>query len=219
LVRKAARYHLMVDVHDEYRPTGFSRTYPNFLTQEGVRGNEHMPTARHNVTLPFTRYPAGAADYTPCYYSKGIKTTHAHQLALPGVFYSPAMFLFWYDRPGDFQGEAEIEFWDHLPTVWDDTRVVRGEIGNFVTIARQRGKEWYVGSLTNEEARELEIPLAFEEEGASYLASVYSDAEQDDPTRTHVRLSQRLVDSSTILKAMMAPNGGQAIRIVPKHDG
>ncbi len=100
-VRKAAKYQLMVDIHDEYRPTGYSRTYPNLLTQEGVRGNECMPDANHNTILPFTRFLAGAADYTICYYHqagiknvKGIKTTSAHQMALSVIYYSPLQFVF-----------------------------------------------------------------------------------------------------------------------------
>src|SRR5690606_31013598 len=102
-VRKAAEHRLLVDIHDAYRPSGFARSYPNLLTQEGVRGNEHMPTARHNTILPFTRYVAGPADYTICYYDKRIKTTRAHQLALAVILYSPLQFLFWYDRPAAYQ--------------------------------------------------------------------------------------------------------------------
>ena len=109
---------------------GVSRTYPNLLTQEGVYGNECMPDANHNATLPFTRFIAGAADYTICYYHQstikkvaGIKTTSAHQMALSVIFYSPLQFVFWYDRPSDYQGEPEVEFFDHLPTVWDTTKV------------------------------------------------------------------------------------------------
>jgi alpha-glucosidase len=215
LVRKAAQHRLLVDVHDEYRPTGFSCTYPNLLTQEGVRGNEHMPTARHNVTLPFTRFPAGAADYTFCYYSDRIKTTHAHQLALPVIFYSPLQFLFWYDKPDAYQGEPEIAFWEHLPTVWDETRVVQGEIGETITVARRKGAEWYVGSATNEWARELSIPLSFLEPGASYLADVYGDAPDGETSRTGVAIERRTVNAETVVVARLAPSGGHAMRLVP----
>lgn len=89
MVRKAAANHLMMNIHDEFRPSGFSRTYPNLLTQEGICGNEEFPDATHNVTLPFTRMLNGAADYTICYYDKRLKNTHAHQLAASLVFYSP----------------------------------------------------------------------------------------------------------------------------------
>jgi alpha-glucosidase len=105
LVRLAAENHLMMNIHDEFRPSGFSRTYPNLLTQEGICGNEEFPDATHNVTLPFTRMINGAADYTICYYDHRLKTTHAHQLAASLVFYSPLQTLFWYDRPSAYQGE------------------------------------------------------------------------------------------------------------------
>jgi len=214
-VRKAARHRLMVDIHDAYRPTGFSRTYPNLMTQEGVRGNEHMPTAEHNVTLPFTRFVAGAADCTICYYNKRIKTTHAHQLATAVVFYSPLQFCFWYDTPSLYRGEKEIEFFEHVPTVWDDTKVIHGRISDYITVARRSGREWCVGSLTDENARELEIPLTFLDNGEKYVAHVYSDAGPEDTTRTHVAINRYIVDFSVIMRARMASSGGQAIRLAP----
>jgi len=214
-VRKAAKHHLMVDVHDEYRPTGYSRTYPNLMTQEGIRGNECMPTADENLILPFTRMLAGAGDYTICYYNSRIKTTHAHQLAASVVFYSPWQFLFWYDRPSYYRGEPEIEFFDHLPTVWDDTQVIHGKIGEYITIARRSGDEWYVGSMNGIKRRKLKIPLTFLEKDKQFVAHIYSDAGPGDETRTHVQINRYIVDSSVLLNADMPPSGGQAMRIVP----
>ena len=214
-VRKSAAHHMMIDIHDEYRPTGFSRTYPNLLTQEGIGGNETMPTATHNVTLPFTRFVAGAADYTVCYYTDRIKTTHAHQLALAAVYYSPLQFVFWYDKPSAWQGEPEIEWFERVPTVWQDTRVLQGEIGRFITVARRSGQEWYVGTLTNVEARTLDVPLAFLGAGRKYAAHLYEDAEPDPKSRTNVRISRCLVDSATVLRAALRASGGQAVRLVP----
>ncbi|HUU15888.1 MAG TPA: glycoside hydrolase family 97 N-terminal domain-containing protein [Sedimentisphaerales bacterium] len=214
-VRKAAKHHLMVDIHDEYRPTGYSRTYPNLMTQEGIRGNECMPTADENLILPFTRMLAGAGDYTICYYSNRIKTTHAHQLAASVVFYSPWQFLFWYDRPSYYRGEPEIEFFNHLPTVWDDTKVIHGKIGEYITIARRSGDEWYVGSMNGLNHRKLKIPLSFLERGKQYLTHIYSDASHGDGTRTHVQINRYIIDSSVSLDADMPGSGGQAIRIVP----
>jgi len=214
-VRKAAKHHLMVDVHDEYRPTGYSRTYPNLMTQEGIRGNECMPTADENLILPFTRMLAGAGDYTICYYNNRIKTTHVHQLAASVVFYSPWQFLFWYDRPSYYRGEPEIEFFDHLATVWDDTRVIHGKIGEYITIARKSGDEWYVGSMNGLNHRKLKIPLNFLEKGKQYLAYIYSDANPGDETRTHVQINRYIVDSSVLLNADMPPSGGATIRIAP----
>jgi len=214
-VRKAAKHHLVVDIHDRYRPTGYSRTYPNLLTQEGVRGNEHMPKAEENLTLPFTRMLAGAADATVCYFSDRIKTTHAHQLAVSVVIYSPMQFLYWYDKPADYQGEPEVEFFDHLPVVWDDTRVLHGEIGKYITMARRSGDEWYVGSMNGASQRNVEIPLTFLEKNKQYVANIYSDGGPEVKTRTKVKIDRYLVDSSVVLKAEMLPSGGQAMRIVP----
>ena len=214
-VKKAAEHQLMVDIHDQYRPTGFSRTVPNLLTQEGVRGNEHMPTAQHNVTLPFTRLVSGAADCTVCYYTDRLKNTHAHQLATSIVFYSPLQFLFWYDKPSAYQGEPEIEFFDNLPTIWDETIVLRGEIGKFISVARRSGHAWYVGSLTNQSPRTLSTPLSFLDRDKSYIAHLYTDAGHDHPTRTRVRIDRFCVDSSTEIEAAMIASGGHAMRIVP----
>jgi alpha-glucosidase len=214
-VRKSAKHRMMIDIHDEYRPTGFSRTYPNLLTQEGIGGNETMPDATHNVTLPFTRFVAGAADYTICYYSERIKTTHAHQLALAAVYYSPFQFVFWYDRPASYKGEPEIEWFERVPTVWHDTKVVQGEIGRFITVARRSGQEWYVGTLTNVEARTLDVPLGFLDAGRKYAAHLYEDAEPDGKSRTNVRISRCIVDSVTVVRAALRPSGGQAVRLVP----
>ena len=128
-IRKAAEHQLMVDVHDEFRSTGYQRTYPNLMTVEGILGNEGFPSPVHNATLPFTRFLTGPADYTYCWYSPRLKTTHAHQLALSTIYYSPWQFLYWYDRPAMYRGEPALEYWKHLPTAWDETRVLRGEIG------------------------------------------------------------------------------------------
>ncbi|MDM8159330.1 glycoside hydrolase family 97 catalytic domain-containing protein [Labilibaculum sp. K2S] len=212
-IKKAAEYQLMVDVHDEYRPTGFSRTYPNLMTQEGIRGNEEMPDATHNTILPFTRYLAGAGDYTICYYNKKIKTTHAHQLALSVVYYSPIQFLYWYDIPSDYKGEKEIAFFDAVKTVWDDTKVVNGEIGKYITVARKSGSEWFAGAITNKEAREVEIPLSFLENGKKYKACIYTD---DDKIKscTKVKMSESEVDASKTLKFKLKESGGVAIHFV-----
>lgn len=221
-VAKAAQHQLMVDIHDEYRPTGFSRTYPNLMTQEGIYGNECMPEADHNTIMPFTRFLAGAADYTICYYHqsgiknvKGIKTTSSHQLALSVIYYSPWQFVFWYDKPGDYQGEPEIEFFENVPTVWDDTRVVGGEIGQYAVLARRSGDRWFVGAITNNSARALDIPLAFLENDTWFDASIYTDGGEKIKTRTHVKIDRRRVNSKTVIKADLLPSGGLAMELRP----
>lgn len=214
-VRKAAEYELMVDVHDEYRPTGYSRTYPNFMTQEGIRGNETMPTAEHNLILPFTRSLCGAGDYTICWYTDRIQTSHAHQLAASVVYYSPLQFLYWYDRPSQFKGEPELEFFDHLPTVWDDSRVLQGEIGKYITTARRKGTDWYVATMNAVEPRTLTIPLDFLDKNTHYEAAIYSDTDTTGATPFAVTCSNKVVTAGDTLKAICAANGGQAILLHP----
>ncbi len=214
-IREAAENQLMVDVHDEYRPTGFSRTYPNLMTQEGIRGNEEFPDATTNTILPFTRFVAGSADYTICYYDKRLKTTHAHQLALSVVYFCPLQVLFWYDRPTDYHGEPEISFFDHLPTVWDDTKVIDGEIGKYITVARRKGNQWFIGSITNDKARTLEIPLTFLNAGKKYVAHIYSDGGKEIKTRTRVKVEQYIVRLNNVLNLKLKPSGGCAIRLTP----
>ncbi len=214
-VRKCAQYHLLVDIHDEYRPTGWSRTYPNLLTQEGVRGNEEMPPAEHNLILPFTRFLCGPADYTFCWYDARLKTTHAHQLAASVVYFSPLQFLFWYDKPAQCRWEPELEFWKYLPTVWDETRVLSGEIGQYITTARRRGDEWYIGTMNAVHRRQLDIPLSFLPPGRQYTATICGDREPGGSAPREVSIQSQVVDSKTVLRADLAANGGQAVRLVP----
>jgi alpha-glucosidase len=209
-VELAAKHHLMVDIHDEHRPTGLSRTWPNLLTQEGIHGNEEMPPPVTNTVLPFTRFVAGAADYTICYYVDRIKTTRSHQLALPVIYYSPLQFLYWYDRPSSHQGEPETEFFDRVPTVWDETRVIDGRIGRYISVARRSGSHWYVGTITNGVGRKLSIPLSFLTPGRKYTAHIYENKGRDAKA---VAMSVREVDSASTVEASMPPGGGQAVWI------
>ncbi|MBN8825482.1 MULTISPECIES: glycoside hydrolase family 97 protein [unclassified Spirosoma] len=212
--RKALANNLMVNIHDEYRPTGTSRTYPNVMTQEGIRGNEEFPDATHNTILPFTRYLAGAGDYTICYYDKRLKNTHAHQLAMNVISYSPLQSVFWYDKPALYNGEPEIEFFANVPTVWDDTRVIHDAIGEYVTIARRSGNDWFVGTITNNDGRMLKLPLDFLPKGKTYTAHIYSD----DPavaTKTQVRVATQIVKAGQSLDMNLLPRGGQAVWLTP----
>ena len=215
LVRLAAENHLLMNIHDEFRPSGFSRTYPNLLTQEGICGNEEFPDATHNTILPFTRMINGAADYTICYFDKRLKNTHAHQLAASLVFYSPLQTIFWYDRPSFYQGEPEIEWFEHLQTVFDDSRVLSGAPGKSVVMARRKGTEWFVGALTNNDGSQEEVSLSFLEKGRKYVAYLYTDGGEKVKTRTQVKCSRLLVDAAQTLKFRLKPRGGAAVRLVP----
>ncbi len=213
-IRKATEHHLVLNIHDGYRSTGISRTYPNLLTVEGIRGNEHFPTPEHNCTLPFTRSIAGPGDYTICYYDRRLQTTHAHQLAMTVIAFSPLQSILWYDRPDMAHGEPEIEFFRKVPTVWDDTKVIHGKIGQFATIARRSGDDWFVGTINDGQPRQLAVPLTFLTPGRKYLAHLYSDDDRV-PTRTHVRVETRPVTSETSLDVPLQPGGGQALWITP----
>lgn len=215
-IAKAAEHHLMLNIHDGYRATGINRTYPNLMTVEGIRGNEHMPTPEHNCTLPFTRYVDGIGDYTICYYEDRLKTTHAHQLTMAVVSFSPLQWIYWYDKPGEYNDEPEIEFFRKVPTVWDETQVINGRIGEFATIARRSGKSWFVGTINNSQPRQLQIPLDFLDEGSEYTASIYYD-DESVTTRTNVGIKRRPVDSKTILDVSLTAGGGQAVWIKPDN--
>lgn len=230
-IKKCADYKLVVDVHDEYRPTGFSRTYPNFLTQEGIRGDEESPPNTHTLITIFTRMLAGAGDNTICYYNERVDAkmgSHASQLAKAVCIFSPLQFLYWYDRPvtsperkaelwgkpGIIGDEPELEFFDNVPTVWDETRVLHAAIGEYGVIARRKGNEWFIGGLNGDHKRTLDIKFSFLDPGIKYRASVYSD----DPsvnTRTHVRIDRMDIDRDKIFPAVLGPNKGFAMQIVP----
>lgn len=213
-IQKAAEHHLMLNIHDGYRATGNNRTYPNLLTVEGIRGNEHFPTPEHNCTLPFTRYVAGIGDYTVCYYDSRLKTTHAHQLAMAVVSFSPLQWIFWYDAPNMYNGEPEVEFFRRVPTVWDDTKVVDGKISQYAVLARRSGNDWFVGTINNTQPRILQVPLSFLPPGRSYVAHLYAD----DPavqTNTHVAVRTRPVDATTVLEVPLLAGGGLAVWITP----
>ncbi len=229
-VRKAAEHHLMVDIHDEYRPTGYSRTYPNLMTQEGIAGDETKPSNSSTLTILFTRMLAGAGDNTICYYDHRVddNASHAYQLAKSVCFYSPWQFLYWYDRPGGspqrtggaggshnvIGEEPELEFFDHVPTVWDETKVLHGRIGEYAVLARRSNESWFVGCMNADEPHTFDILLDFLDKDLQYVVHIYSD-DPAVPTRTQVKISRWIVDSLSVLKVELLPRCGQAIRIHP----
>ena len=211
-VKKCADHHIMVDIHDEYRPTGWSRTYPNLMTQEGIGGNEEMPDAEHNTILPFTRFLCGPADYTPCYFNGRVKNTKAHQLAMPVVYYSPITFLFWYDLPNVYKGEKELDFWKYCPTVWDESKALQGEIGEYIVQARRSGNDWFVGAMTGLQARDITLNTAdFLQKGKKYQVEIYNDNPALN-TRTKVSTVVQTIKAGKILKLHLQPSGGAALR-------
>jgi len=228
-VRKAADHQLMVDIHDEYRPTGFSRTYPNLMTQEGIRGDEESPDNAMVLKTLFTRMIAGAGDHTNCYFNRRVDEkmgSHASQLAKLVCIYSPWQFVFWYDRPRDPEtegrGEAgirgqimevpELTFIDKIPTVWDDTRVIDGYPGEFAIMARRTGNRWFVGALNGSQARDFRIPLDFLIPGLKYEATLYYD-DPDIETVTRVGIDRLPVSSNECINRSIEAGNGLAIII------
>ncbi|MDQ0595889.1 alpha-glucosidase [Streptomyces canus] len=217
-VRTAAKYNLLIDMHDNMRPFGYERTYPNWVNMEGVRGNERFPTASHNVTLPFARNIGGPMDYTICYGQSRDRTTNVHQMAMAAVFYQPLNFLYWYDSPSKYANTSNwpgLPWFDAIPTTWDQSRTLAGSIGQYAAVARRHGDTWYVGAMTNETSRTLSLPLTFLG-GGTYTATVYADGTPGtNPYQTPVVVSTRTVTSATTLNVAMAPAGGQAIILKP----
>lgn len=212
-VAKCAKYHIMIDIHDEYRPTGLSRTWPHLLTQEGIRGNEEMPDATHNVILPFTRYLCGPADYTLCYFNNRVKNTKGHQLAMAAVYYSPLQFYFWYDNSFVDKGEAELQFWKDCPTVFDESIALDGVPGEYIVQARRSGRDWYVGAMTNTDGRKVTIPTDFLSKG-KYQVEIFND----DPTlttRTKVSAKTITIKTGKPITLQLQPSGGAALHFKP----
>jgi alpha-glucosidase len=228
-VREAAKYQLMVDIHDEYRPTGYSRTFPNLLTQEGIRGDEESPTNHQVLETMFTRMITGAGDQTNCYFAPRVAMmgSHGAQMAKAICIYSPWQFIYWYDRPTDspiqkggagtsasvIQEIPDLSFYDALPTVWDDTKVMEGAIGEYGTVARRKGDNWFVGSLTYQ-ARTLLLPLNFLKKNQRYEATIFAD----DPsllTPTKLSIKKVTVSASTVLNFKLKYMNGLAIIIKP----
>lgn len=217
MVRKAADNHLLMNIHDEYRPSGFSRTYPNLLTQEGICGNEEFPDATHNTTLPFTRMINGAADYTICYFDPRLKNTHAHQLAASLIFYSPLQTIFWYDTPDRYHGEPEISWFENLATTFDDTKVLSGYPGKDITMARRKGNDWWVASMANNDGGKAEIDFSFLEPGKKYIAEIYTDGGEKVKTATHIKIDKKKITSRDTLRFDLLPRGGVALRLTPTN--
>ncbi|MCP8890389.1 glycoside hydrolase family 97 protein [Sphingomonas faeni] len=226
IFKASADHRLMLDLHGAYHPTGATRTWPQFLTQEGVLGAEYNKwtrriTARHNVTLPFTRGLAGPYDYTPGGFRNAtpatfriepqtpmVQTTRGQALAMYVVFDSPFMSVS--DSPDNYAGAAGFDFLRAVPASWDETHVVSGAIGERIVTARRSGKDWYVGAMTDETPRTLDVPLDFLGNGR-FTATIW----QDGAAPTDVAATTRTVTAHDTISLTLAGSGGGAIRLVP----
>lgn len=231
VIETAARYHICIDNHEPVMPTGLQRTWPNLMSQEGVRGQEWNAWSpdggspcEHVTVLPFTRIMAGPVDYTPGVFNfenpiipgTRVHSTLANQLALFVVFYSPLQMAC--DLPENYMKHPEaFRFIHDVPCDWERSRLLSGVIGDYVIMARQErgGADWYVGAITDEEARSMDVALDFLEPDATYLAQIYADAADADwETRPYeMMLDERLVTADDTLHIAMAAGGGYAVRL------
>ena len=226
ILKKAAAHRLMVLFHGAYKPTGTQRTYPNLVTLEGVLGNEQNKvidwvTPQHTVTLPFTRMLAGPMDFTPGGFRNvtageftpnmlrpRVMGTRCHQLAMFVVYESPLAMVC--DDPAAYRGQPGLAFLQQVPTSWDETHVINGKIGQYITIARRSGTDWYLGAMTDRTPRKIRIPLAFLGRG-QYEADIYQDGPDADRRPVEVTIHRTNVAADSTLSVRLAEGGGLAV--------
>lgn len=233
VVKEAAKRKISINSHEPIKGTGLRRTYPNWVSREGARGQEFNAwaqpgnTPEHTAILPFTRMLSGPMDFTPGIFdllfekerpNNRIPTTLAKQLSLYVVIYSPIQMAA--DLPENYEKRpAAFQFIRDVPTDWEFTIALNGEIGDFVTIARKdrHSEDWYLGSLTDENARKIEASLSFLKPGISYVAQIYKDSDKGDwlTNPYDIVIEEKLVTSEMILPLNLVPSGGQAIRFTP----
>jgi alpha-glucosidase len=230
-LRTAARYHLAVDFHGAYAGSGEERTFPHWLTREGVMGLEYLKwsdrvTPRHNVTIPFTRMLTGPMDYTPGGFRSVnagdfaprnelpvVMSTRAHQLAMYVVYDSPLQMLS--DTPSAYRGEPGADFLKVVPATWDESRVLDGRIGEYVVMARRHGSEWFVGAMTDG-PRKIAIPLGFLG-GKAFDATIWADTRDTatNPARLSVLPARLEGKSPRPLELSLASGGGAVLHLRP----
>jgi alpha-glucosidase len=232
VAREAAEDHLMVDFHGASKPWGIERTYPNVLSYEAVLGAENNKVGRRDSPVdrsvfPFTRMIAGPLDYTPGGFENAteddfiprdknpmVMGTRAQQLALYVVFQTPFQMVS--DSPQEYANQPAFQFIRDVPTQWDSMHVINGEPGEFVTIARSHGRDWYLGSITNWTQRELHVPLSFLGAGR-YIAEIYQDGADAGTHPKHVTIKRQIVSREQELSLRLVSGGGCAIRFVPEN--
>ncbi|MET0499805.1 MAG: glycoside hydrolase family 97 protein [Steroidobacteraceae bacterium] len=228
VVTEAAQRHIAVVAHEPIKDTGLRRTYPNWIAREGARGMEYNAWGNppnppeHEANLVFTRMLGGPMDFTPGVLSltgKGgqpIQSTLAKQLALYVVIYSPMQMAA--DLPSNYEKyPGALRFIEDVPTDWADTRVLNGEVGDYVTFARKdrNSEDWYLGSVTDENERTLTLPLEFLDASRTYRAQIYRDGDTADwrKDRFAIAIESRDVRRNDVLKIRLAPGGGAAVRL------
>ncbi|MEA3477626.1 MAG: glycoside hydrolase family 97 protein [Bacteroidota bacterium] len=226
IARECAERKLLVDYHGAYKPSGLNRAYPNVMTYEGVQGLEHakwsdMPNPEHNLTLPFIRMVAGPMDFTPGAMLNATKDnfnpvftepmspgTRCHQLGMYVVYESPLQMLA--DNPSNYYREPVcMEFLEAVPSVWDDTKVLEAKVTDYILIARRSGNRWFIGAMTDWDARELDLDLSFLGEG-NYSMQIWKDGINADKHAADFKKEEMQVTNASKLQISMAPGGGWA---------
>ncbi|HXA00624.1 MAG TPA: glycoside hydrolase family 97 protein [Cytophagaceae bacterium] len=227
VIRKALENMLLVNMHGAHKPSGLSRTYPNLMTYEAVRGMEYNKWARttptHHVTIPYTRMLAGSMDVTPGafrnvkddkFHSQGTEAmvigTRCSQLAMFVVYESPLQSLC--DYPDAYRGQKGADLFKGLPATWDETRVLKGEVGEYIVIARRKNDEWYIAGMTNEKARRVNFALDFIDAG-QYKAVIYQDGPAAKETPTDIEIINKRISTNGEMIMDMAEAGGFMVRI------
>ena len=224
IARECAKRQLLVDYHGAYKPSGLNRAYPNVISFEGVKGLENtkwsnLPDPELNVTLPFIRMVAGPMDYTPGAMLNATKEnfnsvftqpmspgTRCHQLGMYVVFESPLQMLA--DNPSNYYREPVcMEFLEAVPSVWDDTKVLDAKVSDYILIARRSGGTWFVGAMTDWDAREMDLDLSFLGEG-NYSMQIWKDGVNADKHASDFTKEERQVTSVSKLQINLAPGGG-----------
>ena len=228
IAKTAAENHLMIDFHGAFKPTGLNRTWPNQITREGIQGDEYnkwstKETPEHRATLPFTRVLAGGADYTPGGFANRqpaqfktaqkptqVQATRAGELAMFILIESP--FEVACDSPDDYKDKdgkylLGMDFLKGLPTVWDETRGLAGEVGKYVAEVRRNGKNWYLAAIADRNGKELPVPLKFLSKG-EWKVSQWEDAPDAGENPEHLVKNEKTVRSSDTLQLKLAPSGG-----------
>lgn len=232
MVRKAADHGLMVFYHGAYTPTGIRRTWPNLITREGVLGNEYnkwskLVTLKHTVTIPFTRMIPGPMDFTPGGFRNVrpaefrpdfnlpmVVGTRCRQLAMFVVYESPLQMVS--DYPGAYRGQAGLDFLQKVPASWDETRGLAGAIGEYIVMARRKGDQWYLGAMTDEQVRTVDVDLGFLQADKPYAVQTWSDDSPDKPATALICAEQRCVGGSgKKLTVSMAAAGGAVMVLTP----
>jgi len=236
VVETAAKYNVAVNAHEPIKATGLRRTYPNFVSREGMRGQEFNAWSsdggnppNHLPTVAFTRMLAGPFDFTPGIFNISLKpykannqvnTTLAHQLALYVVIYSPVQMV--PDFPENYKGKPEFEFIKSVGVDWEKSITLNGEVGDFITVAREERNtgNWFVGGITNEEERDIELTFSFLPEGKSFNATIYKDGKNAsfDKNPTSTSIENQVVDLNSKLNLHLAPGGGFAISLMKASD-